>query len=94
MGIFLPRSVEIEGSEDGKTFATLAVAKPDLPSDETGPLIRSIGADLSGARARYARLRARSLGTIPTGHAAAGARAWLFVDELAIDPEREGTAKE
>jgi hypothetical protein len=94
MGIFLPHAVEIEGSEDGKAFAPLAIVRPDLPPTEAGPLVRWIGADLAGKQARFVRLRARSLRTIPEWHPSAGARAWLFADEIAIDPEPAKTASE
>ncbi len=41
-----------------------------------------------GRRARYIEVRAVNKGSIPSWHAAGGQKAWLFVDEIAINPKR------
>ncbi len=51
-----------------------------------GSLIETIGSDELGTRARYIRITAKNVATIPAGHRAAGLRAWLFVDEILINP--------
>jgi hypothetical protein len=35
------------------------------------------------------RVRARSLGVLPPGHPAAGVAAWLFADEVLVNPEQK-----
>ena len=47
---------------------------------------RLFGSGLS-AKARYVKVRARGLGVIPDWHRARGLAAWLFVDELLVNPE-------
>jgi hypothetical protein len=54
---------------------------------EPGPLTRSIAAADLNLRARYVKMRGVNIGTIPAGHPAAGAKAWLFVDELMVNPD-------
>ena len=55
---------------------------PSLPGDrlvEKRTFVVSVH-----TRARYVRLHAEPLGTIPDWHAAAGKTAWLFADELIV----------
>ena len=35
--------------------------------------------------ARYVRLQARGIGLCPAGHAGAGGKAWLFIDEIVVE---------
>ena len=64
-----------------------------------GLLARSVGSSLYEVRlrgrdavlefaprpARYVRLQARGTGLCPAGHVGAGSKAWLFVDEIAVE---------
>jgi hexosaminidase len=36
-------------------------------------------------KARYIRVTAANIGTCPPGHKAAGAKAWLFIDEIMVE---------
>ncbi|MFW6164399.1 MAG: discoidin domain-containing protein, partial [Planctomycetota bacterium] len=84
VGIWLPASVEVAVSRDGKAFRALATVKHDVPEKQTGPLVKALGAPLKGAKARYVRLRAKSVGKIPAWHRAGGVPAWLFADEIVV----------
>ncbi len=84
VGIWLPRSVEVAVSDDGKTFRVVATVKHDVPEKQEGPLTKAIGATLEGVKARYIRVRAKNLGTMPAWHHARGREAWLFVDEVVV----------
>ena len=86
VGIYLPSRVEFSVSDDGKTFRPLATVKPSIAPQEPGPVRQTLTADKLDARARYVRVRAFNLGVIPAGQPAAGAKAWLFADEIMVNP--------
>lgn len=87
-GIFLPTSVRFDVSSDGETFRTVATVTHDVPARENGPVLRTLSADALDLRARFVRVHAVSIKTIPDWHATApGIPAWLFVDEILVDPE-------
>lgn len=85
VGIYLPKSVEYAVSDDGKQFRVLATAKNPVPVTETGPMIKEFRAEMQSVRARYVRVHATNVHIIPKGRRAAGRKAWLFVDEIAVE---------
>ena len=84
VGIFRPDSVELAVSDDGKAFEVVATIRPRLSVRRAGPLATTVRADRLRRRARYVRVRATNIGTIPAWHPAAGSKAWLFVDEIVV----------
>ena len=48
------------------------------------PATRSISTEVSGKTARYVRVIAKNIGTLPDWHSSAGEAAWLFADEIQI----------
>jgi hypothetical protein len=87
LGIYLPARVEFSVSNDGATFTPVAVVTPQRRPQETGVARELLVSDaLTGVRARHVRARIVSLGTIPAGLHAAGARAWMFLDEVVVNP--------
>lgn len=86
VGIYLPTKVEVALSNDGREFRPAAEAKSEVSQKEAGPLVRAIEAQVKAVPARYVRVRAVNVGTIPAGHPAAGRKAWLFVDEILVNP--------
>jgi len=96
VGIYLPAEVGLEVSEDGKRYRTVAAIKPPPRKDEPGPLVETVQFDKLKLRARYVRVVAKNVATIPAGHPAAGRKAWLFADEIMIDsvPEGRGDGRE
>ncbi len=90
-GIFLPREVKVEISADGKVFRELATAKHDVPLRDEGPLTHRFTVNVATTDARFVRVTARNVGQIPEFSPARGEKAWLFVDEIEVDPEREKT---
>lgn len=86
-GIYLPKQVEFAVSEDGTTYQTVPTSQPDIGPKEPGPLTWLSRAEGLNVQARYVRLRASNIGQIPAGHPAAGAKAWLFVDEVLVNPD-------
>ncbi|NQT52669.1 discoidin domain-containing protein [bacterium] len=84
VGIWLPTAVEYAVSDDGKTFRVVATVKHDVPEKRPGPLVKAIEADLRNTKARWLRVRASTLGTMPAWHPAKGRQAWLFADEVVV----------
>ena len=84
IGIFLPSSVEVAVSERGRRFRVVATLTHDVPQQRKGPLTEAFAAKVQGTKARYIRVRAKSLGKIPPWHHAKGKKAWLFVDEIVV----------
>ncbi|NQT41399.1 MAG: discoidin domain-containing protein [Planctomycetes bacterium] len=86
VGIYLPAKVEYAVSSDGKEFRTVATVIPKVPADAPGPLLHRLTTDGLDVQGRYVRVVARNVRTIPAGHRSAGIKAWLFVDELLVNP--------
>lgn len=85
-GIFLPSRVECLVSRDGREFQDVAAVDTSTPTDRDGTFTEEMSIALpAGTQARYLRLRARSLGTIPSWHHASSKQAWLFVDEVVVE---------
>ncbi len=83
--IFLPQIVEVQISEDGKTFRTFKteVAKEAVNSKTVE--IKDIKVVCDGKPARFIKLKAQNQGVCPEGHPNAGGKAWLFTDEIIVD---------
>lgn len=86
MGIFLPREVVFSVSDDGKTFRPVATVANETPANQSGQFTKTLSAELKDVTARYVRVRAKNLATIPDWHPARGRGAWLFVDEILVNP--------
>lgn len=84
-GVFLPPVVEFHSSTDGRIFQSMAVIKHDIPATQPFEKI-TLSTKIPPSKARYIRVHAKSLGTIPEWHPAKGRKAWLFVDELLVNP--------
>ncbi|MFH1279754.1 MAG: GH92 family glycosyl hydrolase [Candidatus Eisenbacteria bacterium] len=83
--ILFPKRVEIEISTNGTTWETLLDDTIETEEDYPEPNIREFAVDGLGAEAAYVRLRAKSMGDLPQWHRGAGGKAWVFVDEIAIE---------
>jgi hypothetical protein len=83
--VFLPRSVEFSVSDDGQTFRTVATVKQDIPRDSKGPLLKTLWSEVPAVTARFVKVRAVNVGTVPAWHPYHGGKAWLFVDEIIVE---------
>ncbi|MFM8916926.1 MAG: chitobiase/beta-hexosaminidase C-terminal domain-containing protein, partial [Bacteroidota bacterium] len=84
--VFLPDSVEVFGSADGKTFKLLAtVPVGTLGEPENPKAVRNAVAAFTGQYLRKIRIVTHSILKCPEGHVAAGEKAWVFMDECQID---------
>ena len=82
--IWMPRRVEIELSEDGKTFGPAASMENKVPEDRAGVVTQDFVQSITPQQARYVRIRAINFGKIPAWHPGSGGDAWIFVDEILI----------
>ncbi len=88
VGIYLPKRVEFCVSNDGQNFRSVATIEPKASQQKAGSIVLTLGAHGLDVRARYVRIHSVNVATIPAGHRAAGRKAWLFVDELIINPKK------
>ncbi len=82
--IWLPRVMEVHLSDDGRTFRPFVTADHTVDERASSPVIEELEARSASARARYIRIRARSMGVCPDWHPGAGGPAWIFADEIRI----------
>ena len=82
--IFLPQTVNFYISNDGKRWQLVGTQCPDDPEHLAVPEIKTIATPSFRRRARYVRVEAIPLPTIPTWHRATGNPVWLFTDEIIV----------
>ena len=87
LGIFLPRRVEFLAGNDPVALQSIGAATPVATEKQPSPLKEVFTIKNLNQRARYVEIRAANLKKIPSWHKAAGQKAWLFVDELLVNPE-------
>ncbi len=79
--IHLPTSVEVLGSQDGKTYTRLGMLQ-NLDNSKEGAV--TVSFEIKPTTVQYMKLVARPVTTIPAGFAGAGNPSWLFMDELIV----------
>lgn len=84
-GVFLPSTVSFEVSSDGKTFEPVALIQNKVAL--TTPVTQvTLSTRIEEVTARYLRVHARNVKTIPDWHPAKGRDAWLFAAEILVNP--------
>jgi len=86
VGVYLPRKVVFEVSTDGKTFAQVASVSLKDVEKAAGKKVHAVTTPAMKATGRFVRVRAENVKIIPKSHPARGRKAWLFVDEILINP--------
>ena len=86
VGVYLPRKVVFEVSADGKTFAQVASVSLKEVEKGRGKKVHTVTAPAMKATGRFVRVRAANVKIIPKSQPAGGKKAWLFVDEILINP--------
>ncbi len=79
--IYPPKNMAVAISNDGKNFSEKGTTNLQ---DGEGKIIE-VQIDLGKTTARYIKVFAKNFGVIPDGAQGAGHRAWLFVDEVAVE---------
>ena len=83
--IFMPENVTFEILDENKNKAAKIVLKPDATEEVKGVIIEEIKADFEKVSGRYIRVHAKNIKTIPAWHEGAGAKAWIFADEVVVE---------
>ena len=85
VGIYLPKEVEFAVSMNGKDFDSVGTARRTGAIHGTATVQQF---ELKNLRvfAKFVRVRALNIGRIPAGQPAAGSKAWLFTDEVLVNP--------
>ena len=83
--IFLPQAINYYVSNDGRRWQLVDTIHPDDPGRLAVPEIKTFTTSgLKRCRARYVRVQAIPLPTIPSWHRATGNPAWIFTDEIIV----------
>ena len=86
-GIHLPTKVRYSVSTDGEAFRELAVVERPAGESRGADAAHRFAASNLNVTARFIRVEAESVGTIPEGFNAAGTEAWLFIDEVLVNED-------
>jgi len=81
--ILMPKEVLISISEDGINFTDVKRLTHNISTKKEGKFKHQLTTDFSFTT-RYVKIKATNFGILPDWHPAAGASAWLFVDEIMI----------
>jgi hypothetical protein len=83
--IFFPQTINYYVSKDGKQWQLVGTIHPDDPTRLAVPEIKTFASPRLHRRARYVRVQAVPLATIPTWHRATGNPVWIFTDEIIVN---------
>ena len=82
--IWMPTYVEFSASLDGKTFSPLARVENTM--DERDYEVRIWNCEVPvSTRARYIKVFAKNIGTIPDWHPGVGSPGFIFIDEIWVE---------
>jgi hexosaminidase len=83
--IFLPLSVVFAMSRDGESFTEIgSFSEREIKISITEP-IGDVIKNFDTLKTRYLKIYIQNMGLCPPGHAGAGKKAWLFVDEIIVE---------
>ncbi len=80
--IFMPTSVQYFVSSDGVHFDSVGTVMNDVSEKNPATIKRDFVLTFSPKDVRYIRVIAKSIGVCPPWHPGAGAKAWVFIDEI------------
>lgn len=83
--IFFPRSVEVSIAGDDAVFRTVGTCEGGETLEDAQIKSTDIKVTFAPSLARFVKITATNIRTCPLWHSAAGAKAWLLVDEIAIE---------
>ena len=58
----------------------------EVTANAASPVRTEISVKTSGVKARFVQIDVSSIGKIPAWHPAAGQKAWLFIDNVLVNP--------
>jgi hexosaminidase len=83
--IMMPQWVSFEVSEDGDQFTEVAKLLNDVSLQNRVSVIKDFTASFPERTARFIRVTAKKLDTLPKGHPGEGQPAWIFADEIIVN---------
>jgi hexosaminidase len=83
--IFLPSEVTFYAATDTASWQLLGTVGPQQQPTQRGEFTERLEVEFALTKARYLKVVARNTGTVPAWHEAAGAQAWMFIDEIILE---------
>lgn len=83
--IWMPKRVEFEFSDDGKSFTSPVVIENDVSDKEYKVVVKDLVKTITARQARFVRVKAVGYGQIPDWHPGKGGHSWIFIDEIVIE---------
>ena len=87
--IFFPKQISVEYSADGTHFQPFGTyTNREFPADKSrqGESNRQLFKVTGNANARILKITVSNYGKMPSWHTSAGEQAWLFIDEISVEP--------
>jgi predicted alpha-1,2-mannosidase len=84
--IVFPTKVELYISDDNKEFKLLKTIDNTVAAQNYDVQVQSFNAEFKGVKTRYIKVKAYNFGTLPQWHQGAGGEAFIFIDEISINP--------
>ena len=82
--IFNPKSIAVSVSKDGKEFTEVAVANYEAEGENDKNGLKEYTLTFPETSAKYLKVHAEPVASIPAWHPGAGGWAYLFVDEVVV----------
>jgi hypothetical protein len=89
--IFLPDEIHFYLSRDGDSFEEIDVVNVPVLEEMKEASLEDFYIDTEGRPARFVRVKALNVGTCPEWHPGNGAEAWLFADEIQVNPHLDAS---
>ena len=83
--IVLPASVSYAISDDGENFEEIETITNKIPLMKAGKFKHVFSFEKENIKAKYLKVVAETVGSLPEEHPAAGSNAWIFADEIIIN---------
>ncbi|MDB2385018.1 family 20 glycosylhydrolase [Polaribacter sp.] len=84
-GVYIPKNIEIYGSENGKDFVKLGEKNLDEQSLEQGRYKHDVMISFTPTRLKILKVKAKRVDPIPAGHHLAGKEATIQIDEIVVE---------
>ena len=82
--IFFPEKLAVAVSEDGETYTEVAVGEYGVEAKDAPDMLKEFTLSFPETSARYIKLTASPVQSIPEWHYAAGRKTYVFIDEIIV----------
>ncbi len=83
--IFMPKKITVYVSDNGAEFSEITSITPDINQKRDDIFILNFDLEFAAVSKQYIKIVAENVNTNPAWHDAAGAKSWLFVDEIVVE---------